>query len=114
MPLIQVDLDHDHYASIKDRLSQALQEAQVDVYDVPGDDLFQVFRSHAAGEVRAGEDAAGHPIVIRITGVHRYPLATKQALFAAITARVSALGVSPADIHIILTENAYEDWYAGK
>jgi hypothetical protein len=53
-------------------------------------------------------------VVIRIVMVHMYPVATKRELYRAIVDRLSALGIRPEDILISVTENAFEDWYAGK
>ncbi len=45
--------------------------------------------------------------------VHMYPVATKQAFFRAVVAKLEPLGIRPQDALISLTENGYEDWYAG-
>ncbi|MFC4243241.1 tautomerase family protein [Gryllotalpicola reticulitermitis] len=114
MPFIQIDLDEDAYGDLREKLSQSIHDAQIEALDIPADDLFQVHRPHAPGEVRLGGASGGHPMVIRITMVHRYPMATKRGLYSAIERRVHDLGVQPEDLRIVILENGYEDWYAGR
>ncbi len=43
-----------------------------------------------------------------------YPVATKQLFFKAVVERLEPLGIRPQDVLTSLTENGFEDWYAGK
>jgi hypothetical protein len=43
-----------------------------------------------------------------------YPVATKQQFFRAVIERLEPLGIRGEDVLISLTENGFEDWYAGK
>jgi hypothetical protein len=43
-----------------------------------------------------------------------YPTATKQAFFKTVVDKLEPLGIRPQDVLISLTENGFEDWYAGK
>nr|WP_255644912.1 tautomerase family protein [Actinoplanes polyasparticus] len=54
------------------------------------------------------------PVVIRVIAVHMYPVATKQLFFKAVVERLEPLGIRPQDVLTSLTENGFEDWYAGK
>jgi hypothetical protein len=118
MPLIQIDLERGLYEQLHERMSAEIQQAQVDALGITADDLFHVFRPHEAAELKFdpgynGVDRRGL-VVIRIVMVHMYPVATKRELYRAIVDRLSALGIRPEDILISVTENAFEDWYAGK
>ena len=53
-------------------------------------------------------------VLLRITMVHMYPVATKQRLFRAIVERFAEAGVRAEDILISVVENGFEDWYAGR
>jgi hypothetical protein len=118
VPLIQIDLDRELYASLGDQLSAAVHKAQIDALDIPVDDLFQVFTPHGPGELRFDPGYNGvdrqRLVLLRITMVHMYDTATKQRLFRAIVERFAEAGVRPEDILISVVENGVEDWYAGR
>ena len=117
MPLIQIDLDEDVYESLHEQISAEVHQAQIDVLNVPADDLFQVFRTHAPGQLKFDPTYGGVDrralVLIRITMVHLYSVNTKRALFEAIAARLEAIGVRHEDLLISVVENHFEDWYAG-
>jgi hypothetical protein len=118
MPLIQVDLDRVLYEAKHEQLSTEIHQAQIDALGVPADDLFQVFRPHEPGELKFDPAYNGVDrkslVLIRITMVHMYSVATKRELYAAIVNRLVAIGVRAEDILISVVENGFEDWYAGK
>ena len=118
MPLIQIDLDRELFDSLGDKLGHAVHQAQIEALDIPSDDLFQVFTPHGPGELRFdpgynGVDRQGL-LLLRITMVHMYSVATKQRLFRAIVERFGETGVRAEDILIAVIENGFEDWYAGR
>ncbi len=118
MPLIQVDLERELFDSLHEELSAAIHNAQVKALGIPADDLFQVFRPHDAGELKFdpgyNDVDRQHLVLIRVTMVHMYSVATKQKLYRAIVEELGQHGVRPEDILISLVENGFEDWYAGR
>ena len=118
MPLIQVDLSRELFESSHEAIGDAIHDAQIEALGIPEDDRFQVFQPHAPGEIkfdRGYNDVDRRDLVlIRVTAVHMYPVATKRAFFAAAVARLATLGVRSEDVLISLTENGFEDWYAGR
>jgi Tautomerase enzyme len=118
VPLIQIDLDRELFDSLGDKLSDAVHQAQIDALDIPADDMFQVFTPHDPGELRFDPGYNGvdrqRLLLLRITMVHMYPVATKQRLFRTIVERFADAGVRAEDILISVSENGYEDWYAGQ
>jgi hypothetical protein len=118
VPLIQIDLDRELFDTLGDQLSAAVHKAQIDALDIPSDDLFQVFTPHGPGELRFDPGYNGvdrqQLLLLRITMVHMYDLATKQRLFRAIVERFAEAGIRPEDILISVVENGVEDWYAGR
>jgi hypothetical protein len=118
VPLIQIDLDRELYDSLGDKLSDAVHQAQLDALDIPADDLFQVFTPHGPGELRFDPGYNGvdrqRLVLLRITMVHMYPVATKQRLYQSIVKRFTEVGVRAEDILIAVVENGFEDWYAGR
>lgn len=118
MPLIQIDLDRNLYVSSGDALAEAVHQAQIDVLGIPADDRFQVFTPRDPGELRFDPGYNGvdrrQLVLVRITMVHMYSVATKRALFEAIVDRFAAAGVRREDVLIAVTENGFEDWFAGR
>jgi hypothetical protein len=118
VPLIQIDLDRELFDSLGDKLSDAVHQAQIDALDIPSDDLFQVFTPHGPGELRFDPGYNGVErrslVLLRITMVHMYSVATKQHLYRSIVDRFGEAGVRAEDILISVVENGYEDWYAGR
>lgn len=117
MPLIQIDLDDDLYARAGDQLGKGVHQAQLDTLDIPGDDLFQVFTPRPAGQLRFDRGFGGverqQLVLVRVTMVHMYPVATKRRFFEAVADRFEEAGVRREDVLIAVTENGWEDWYAG-
>jgi hypothetical protein len=118
VPLIQIDLDRELFDSHAEQLSAAVHQAQLDALDIPADDLFQVFTPHGPGELRFDPGYNGvdrrRLVLLRITMVHMYPVATKQRLYQAIVKRFEEVGVRAEDVLISVVENGFEDWYAGR
>ena len=118
MPLIQVDLSRELFDASHDAIGRAIHEAQIEVLGIPADDRFQVFRPRGDGELKFDPGYNGvdrqDMVLIQITAVRMYPQETKKALFRAIAQGLCELGLRSEDVHIALTENGVEDWYAGK
>lgn len=118
MPLIQIDLDREVFDSLGEQLSAAVHQAQLDALEIPADDLFQVFTPHGPGELRFDPGYNGvdrrQLVLVRVTMVHMYSVATKQRFFAAVADRFAEVGVRREDVLISVVENGFEDWYAGK
>jgi hypothetical protein len=118
MPLIQVDLEAELYARTGDAIGEAVHQAQIEALGIPSNDRFQVFRAHAAGELKFDpgyNDVDRQSLVlIQVTAVHMYPVAVKRRFFEAVVARLAPLGIRSEDVLISLVENGFEDWYAGK
>jgi hypothetical protein len=118
MPLVQVDLDRELFDSLHQELSAAIHNAQIEALGIPADDLFQVFQPHDAGELkfdpRYNNVDRQRLVLIRVTMVHMYSVATKQKLYRAIVEGLGRHGVRPEDILLSVVENGFEDWYAGR
>jgi hypothetical protein len=118
VPLIQVHLDRDVYDRSADGIGDAIHEAQIEALGIPTDDRFQVFRPHAAGELKFDPGYNGvdrqNLLLIQVTAVHMYPVAVKRRFFEAVVERLAPLGIRREDLLISLVENGFEDWYAGK
>ena len=118
MPLVQFDLPRPLFQDKKDEISAEVHQAFIDALDIPPDDKFQIFRPREADELVFDPSYGGvdrrNLMVVQVLMVHRYPVALKRELYRAVVTRLSKIGIRPEDIQIAITENGYEDWYAGR
>jgi hypothetical protein len=118
VPLIQVDLSRDLFESSHSAIGDAIHEAQIEALGIPADDRFQVFRPHGRDELKFDPRYNGVDrrdlILIRVIAVHMYPVATKRTFFSVLVDKLVPLGIRREDVLIALTENGFEDWYAGR
>lgn len=118
MPLIQVDLRRELFDSLHSEISRAIHAAQEQTLGTPGDDLFQVFRPRDAGELKFDPTYNGvdrrDMVLIQVLAVHMHSVSAKQSFFRAVVEKLGELGIRSSDIHIALSENGFEDWYAGR
>lgn len=118
MPLVQVDLPRAVYEQKKDAISRELQAAFVEAAGVPPDDKFQIFRPREAGEIvfdpKYNKVDRQNLMIIQILMVHHYPVDQKRALYRNMVGRLVGIGIRKDDILIAVTENGFEDWFAGR
>jgi hypothetical protein len=118
MPLVQVDLPRTLFAEQGTRISDEIHQAFIDALAIPADDKFQIFRPREEAELVFDPGYGGVDrrslIVIQVLMVHMYPVERKRELYRHIVTRLAGIGIRPEDIQIALTENGYEDWYAGR
>ena len=118
MPLIQVHLARDTFDKHHEAIGHAIHDAQIAALGIPADDRFQIFTPHDAGELKFDPGYNGvdrqNLLVIQVIAVHMYAVDTKRRFFQAVVDRLRPLNIRPEDVLISLTENGFEDWYAGK
>lgn len=118
MPLVQVDLPRALFEEKGTRISDEIHQAFIDALAIPADDKFQIFRPREAGELVFDPGYGGVErrslIVVQVLMVHMYTVELKRELYRHIVTRLSAIGIRREDIQIAVTENGYEDWYAGR
>jgi hypothetical protein len=118
VPLFEIDLPRAVFAEHHQAIGQALSLAQAEALDVPIDDVFQIFRPHDDEELKFdphyNDVNRRSLLVIRITPVHIYRASEKANLFKAIVTRLEQIGIRNEDVLILISENAWEDWYAGR
>lgn len=52
-------------------------------------------------------------VLLRITMVHMFPVATKQAMYASLVEHLEVAGLRRENLLISVVEVGFEDWYAG-
>ena len=118
MPLVQVDMPRALYDAHARNMSVEIQQAFVEALDAPANDKFHIFRPRDAGEIvfDPGYNNVDRQnlVLIQILMVHRYSVEVKRKLYKTMVEKLVAIGLRKEDIHIAVTENGYEDWYAGR
>ena len=117
MPMVQCDLSQALFDAKRDAISDAIHQGLIAGLGMTPDDLFQVFRPHAPGEMVFSPGFGGADrrdlTLIRVTMVHMFSVAIKQLMYEQIVRRLEAVGLRHDDILICVVENGFEDWYAG-
>jgi len=115
MPLVRIDM-HDHLADLRPAMSEAVHSALVEGWEMPADDLFQIFRLHEQGDLfysRTFPDADRSDIVfVQILVYTGYSPEVKQRGAALVVEKLATLGIKRDDILIALSENGDGDWLA--
>jgi len=121
MPLVRIDMPKGKSPEFRRAISQGIQAALVETFDVPEDDLFQIVSEHAADSpiVHApsyqGLQYSPELTIIQLTVSDTRSLAQKRRLFQRVVERLtSAPGLRPDDILINLVEVKKENWSFGR
>ena len=118
MPLVQIDLDRSLAERLGQQISDNINEALVEGLGMDPTDRFQIFRTHAPGELVFDPTYNGvdrqQLVSIQILMVHMYPVDTKFKMYDTIVDRLKGIGIRPEDVLISVVENGFEDWYAGR
>jgi hypothetical protein len=118
MPLVQVDLPRALFEEKGALIGDEIHQAFIDSLAIPPDDKFQIFRPREDGELVFDPGYGGVDrrslIIIQVLMVHMYPVELKRELYRHLVIRLCAIGIRREDVQIAVTENGYEDWYAGR
>ncbi|MFC6082775.1 tautomerase family protein [Sphaerisporangium aureirubrum] len=118
MPLVQIDLERSLAERLGEQISEGIHQALVDALGMDPADKFQIFRTHAPGEIVFDPTYNGVDrqslVSVQIQMVHMYDVTTKWAMFDQIAKQLEAIGIRNDDLLISIVENGFEDWYAGK
>lgn len=116
MPHARIDLHKVHEPRLAE-YSKAILDGMVRGFDMPEDDLFQIFRLHEPGELfysptfldRQREDIVFVELVAQVG----YTDEQKQAAMSAIVDELAAIGVRRDDVLCVTLEVNGAAWYAG-
>ena len=119
MPLVRIDVPKNKSAEHRKAISQGVQRALVETFNVPKDDLFQVIGEHEAENFLFDSDYIGihrteELVIIQITWNEGRNPEQKKALYKAIADGLhSAVGLRREDVFISLVEVKKENWSFG-
>jgi len=120
MPLVRIAVPTGKAAEYHKAISEGIQLALVETFDVPKDDLFHIITEHAAGigivrpSSYLGIAYSSDLILIQITANDTRTLEQKKQLFKRIAERLSTSpGLRREDILVNLVEVKKENWSFG-
>jgi hypothetical protein len=116
MPLAKVHLLEGQYDRARiEQLSEAIQNALIEVLGIPPDDFFQIYHvlprdcyRHTPSFV--GQEYSDDMILLELTFMTGRPKETRLALLGSLNEKVvAAVRISPADLVVLLYEVAGEN-----
>ena len=119
MPLVRIDLPEGKPDAYLATVGDVIYEAMRGTLNVPPDDRFQVFCSHAPGTLSIdrtylGIQRSDDCMIIQVTLSHGRSTEMKQAFYRAVADGLHArLGLRTEDVFINLVEVAKENWSFG-
>lgn len=117
MPHARIDLHRVHEPRLAE-YSRAILTGMVRGFDMPEDDLFQIFRMHDPGELFYSPTFPNQQrddiIFVELVAQVGYSDEQKQAAMAAIVDELTLLGVKRDDVLCVALEVHGAAWYAGE
>ncbi len=119
MPLARISLAAGKSTEYRKALTDGLQQALVETFNVPPDDQFMVLTEHQPGTLvynrqYLGIERSDDFVVIQLTVSNTRSLSQKQALYERIAARLAERpGLRKEDVFISLVEVLPENWSFG-
>lgn len=118
MPLVRIDVNEGRSPAEVQAISRCIHEAVVAEYGIPERDYFHIVSEHGAGRIIAQDAGLGFSrsdgvVMIQILTQRGRSQGAKEALFAAIAAGLSGVGVAGEDVFIGYSENSAGDWSFG-
>jgi len=116
MPFTRISLLEGKSPEYLKAVSDSLQQAMVETFNVPAADRFQAFHQHRPGELVCDRNYFGGPrsddfIVFSITTGKPRDTATKQAFYQRlVTLLGGSPGIRPQDVMIIVSTSTRDEW----
>ena len=115
MPHVRIDMHRARQPQMAD-ISRAILRGMVTGFEMPADDLFQIFRLHEPGELVYSPTFPNQQrddiIFIELVAQDVYNDEQKRRTMAAIVEEVSALGIKRDNLLLVLLEVHGAAWYA--
>ncbi|WP_426225783.1 tautomerase family protein [Pseudarthrobacter sp. DSP2-3-2b1] len=118
MPLVRIDVNLGRSPAELQSLSQGIHDAILAEYGIPERDYFHILTEHPLGQIFAQDAGLGFErtsdvVMIQIFTQGGRSQEAKQALFAAVAARLAERGVGGENVFIGYVENTPGDWSFG-
>jgi len=119
MPAVQIEVLDGWSEVERAAIAEAVQRALVATLDVPERDRFQVIRSHPSHEFVFDRgyleiERSDRFVMVSVTLAAGRSTEVKEAFYSELCqGLVSAVGLRPEDLAVVLIENQREDWSFG-
>lgn len=118
MPLVRIDVNAGRSPEELQQLSRGIHDAILSEYGIPERDYFHIVTEHPAGQIFAQDAGLGFERTADLAMIQIFTQGgrsqeAKQALFAAVAARLGELGVAGENVFIGYVENTAADWSFG-
>ncbi|MNI63099.1 Tautomerase enzyme [compost metagenome] len=120
MPFVRVSyLEHQYELNKLEQISQTIMRALVEHFNVPKDDLFQVFHSHKEGEFYYSPnylevERSDGLLFIQITLKSGRTTKQKTCFYELLAEQLSKeLPLRKEDVFVLLVDTEFEDWSFG-
>lgn len=118
MPLVRIDLPQSIDAQSAQRIGETINQAMMDIINVPKGDKFQIIARHPPEGRNLTPEYLGiaysnNMVLIQITLNHGRTLEQKKAFYGRVAHDLAALGLRKQDVVINLVEVAKENWSFG-
>lgn len=110
MPVVHISLIKGRAAVQKRELLDQLHHALTETLKIPAHDRTQIVHEYAAEDFIVPPGKTNNYTLIEIMMFSGRSKDVKQALFSGIAERLSHIGISPADVFIILNEQPLDNW----
>lgn len=110
MPYVRIETGQPWLAQRSEQLFDGIDRALADVLGVPRGDSLLRLHCHAPGMIRLPRGCDARFVLLEVALFAGRSLATKRALYRALTDAVAALGVPPDAVTVMLVEVALENW----
>lgn len=116
MPFTRISLMAGQSPAYLAAISDSLDRAMVECFDVPEKDRFVAFHQHAPGELIFDRTYRGGPrsdayVFFHITTGKQRSAQTKARFFKRLADNLAASpGIRPADVMVAISHSTFEDW----
>lgn len=118
MPLVRIDLPQSIDAQTAQRIGATIDQAMMDIINVPKGDKFQIIARHPPEGRNLTQEYLGiaysnNMVLIQITLNQGRTLEQKKAFYGRVAHELAGLGLRKQDVVINLVEVAKENWSFG-
>ncbi|MFJ3214045.1 tautomerase family protein [Streptomyces flaveolus] len=115
MPLVRIDMIRGRRPEAVRAIADAVQQALIDVLNIPPRDRFQIVTQHDPDEIIAldaglGFDRTPNVVIIHIFTQQGRRTEDKQRLYQTLARQLAPVGVDGKDLFISYFENGPQDW----
>ena len=110
MPLVRINRRAGRPPEENRRLLDAVHGALVEAFKIPETDRHQILHEHDPASFEITAERTPAFTLVEIAAFPGRSVEAKRALYASLARRFEAAGVSPADLFVVLTEPALENW----